>query len=226
MALRHTTQYWQRRGNKLEVPPAIEPVTADELRAFLRTNDTDLPDSEAEAFITEARQLIEETYNMALITQSWLLAIDRWPSRGREPWWDGVRQAHINVLNGAYGDLEIPKWPLQVVDNVTVYDESSNPTNVVVSDTFDVDTYRTPGRITLKQGATLPDASRANNAIEVKYTSGYGDLAADVPAPIRRAVMQLAAYLYSHRGDGCEAGMALEDSGASAIMGKYKVMEI
>lgn len=226
MALRNTQQYWQQRGNSLETAPAVEPVTADELRDFLRTNATDLPDSEANDFIAEARQLIEETYNIALITQTWLMAIDRWPTRSQEPWWDGVVQAHINVITGAYGDLEIPKWPLQSIDGVNVYDEDGNSTAVNVANTFDVDTYRTPGRITIKRGATLPTAQRANNSIEVTYTSGYGVAAADVPAPIKRAVKQLAAYLYSHRGDGCEAGMALEDSGAAAIMGKYKVIEV
>lgn len=226
MALRHTQQHWQRRGNSLETAPATEPVTADELRDFLRTNATDLPDSEANDFIAEARQLIEKTYNIALITQTWLMAIDQWPTRAQEPWWDGVVQAHINVITGAYGDLEIPKWPLQSIDGVNVYDEDGNATAVNVATTFDVDTYRTPGRITIKRGATLPTAQRANNAIEVTYTSGYGVAAADVPAPIKRAVKQLAAYLYSHRGDGCEAGMALEDSGAAAILGKYKVIEV
>lgn len=226
MAIRDTQQFWQRRGSSLDTAPAIEPVTASDLRSFLRTNATDLPDSEANDFIAEARQLIEETYNVALITQTWLLALDRWPTRGREPWWDGVVQASIRILDQSYGDLSLPKWPLQAVDGVNVYDEAGAATAVVVADTFDVDTYRVPGRMTLKAGSTWPVALRANNAIEITYTVGYGAAAADVPAPLKRAVKQLAAYLYSHRGDGCEAGMALEDSGAAALVGKYKVIEI
>ena len=47
-----------------------------------------------------------------------------------------------------------------------------------------------------------------------------------MPASLVRAVKQLAAYLYSHRGDGCEAGDALIGSGAGAILDRYKVVRI
>jgi uncharacterized phiE125 gp8 family phage protein len=112
------------------------------------------------------------------------------------------------------------------VDSVTVYDEDGNSTAVTVSTTFDVDTYQVPGRITLQRGATWPVALRANNAIEIVYTAGYGSAASSVPAPIKRAVKQLAAYLHTHRGDMCDMGDAMTDSGAASIMGQYKVKRL
>ena len=33
------------------------------------------------------------------------------------------------------------------------------------------------------------------------YTAGYGDVPESVPAPIRNAIMQYAAFLYENRGD-------------------------
>ena len=82
--------------------------------------------------------------------------------------------------------------------------------------------------MTLKSGATWPVALRANNAIEISYTSGYGDAAADVPAPVKRAVKQMAAYLYQNRGDGCgcDASEAFNDSGAASLFSAYKVVKI
>ena len=83
-----------------------------------------------------------------------------------------------------------------------------------------------PGRATLKRGAVWPVAMRANNAIEVVYVAGYGDAATDVPAPLKRAVKQLAGYLYAHRGDGCDVEDAYSKSGASGIVGRYKVLKV
>ena len=227
MSLRQTLKLWQDRGNVITAQPAVEPVTADELRAYLRTNATDLPDSEANDLIAESRQYIEDQCGIAMITQSWLMAVDRWPTQ-RAPWWDGVRQGHINAIHGASSasDVSLPRFPLQAVDGVNVYDEAGNATAVVVADTFDVDAIRTPGRMTLKSGAAWPVAQRSNNAIEISYTSGYGDAAADVPAPIKRAVKQMAAYLYQKRGDGCDVGQAFSESGAASMLSAYKVVQI
>ena len=181
MSLRHALKPHQQYGNVITAAPAVEPVTAAELRAYLRETATGLPDAEADDLVAEARQYIEDQCSIAIITQSWLMAIDRWPTQN-EPWWDGVRQAHINVLSGpaSLSSVSPPRFPLQAVDGVNVYDEDSNATAVVVADTFDIDVYRLPGRMTLKSGATWPTAFRANNAIEISYTSGYGDAAADV----------------------------------------------
>jgi hypothetical protein len=43
-----------------------------------------------------------------------------------------------------------------------------------------------------------------------------------VPAPMKRAIKQLAAYLYSHRGDDCDPAEAYVASGAESLMAQYK----
>jgi len=97
---------------------------------------------------------------------------------------------------------------------------------VDVAATFDVDTYQRPGRLTLRNGATWPIALRDSNAIQIQYSAGYGGSGANVPAPLRRAVKQMVSHMYAHRGDGCDAGDAYADSGAAAIVGRYKVIKI
>lgn len=227
MALSAPIMLHQYRGHVQTAAPASEPVTAAELRDYLREDATALPDADANELVAEAREAIENTYAVAMIDQSWRMAIDRWPS-GREEWWDGIREGSIADLYGpaSYTDLRLPRWPLSTVGSVTVYDEDGTSTAVTIASTFDVDTYQTPGRITLQRGATWPVALRANNAIEIVYTAGYGADASSVPAPLKRAVKQLAAYLYSHRGDMCDMGDAMHDSGAGSIMGQYKVKRV
>jgi len=227
MALSAPIMLHQYRGHVQTAAPAAEPVTAAELRDYLREDATGLPDADANELVAEAREAIENTYAVAMIDQSWRMAIDRWPS-GREEWWDGIRDGSIADLYGpaSYTDLRLPRWPLSSVDSVTVYDEDGTSTAVTIASTFYVDTYQTPGRITLQRGATWPVALRASNAIEIVYTAGYGADASSVPAPFKRAVKQLAAYLYSHRGDMCDMGDAMHDSGAGSIMGQYKIKRV
>jgi len=226
MSFRHTKSYAQYRGNVLTVAPASEPVTAAELRTQLRTDSTDLPDAQAEAYIEEARQEFEDQTGLALIDQSWQLTLDSWPvyRRGGE-WWDGVRDGAISDLQGGDGSVYMPRYPLSAITSVTTYDEDSNSAPVTVATTFDIDTQQRPGRISLQSGATWPIAMRPTNAIEIVYVSGYGASASDVPAPLRRAVRSMAAYLYQHRGD-CSAGDAYTQSGAASIAAKYKVRKL
>jgi len=224
MPLRAPIRVDDYRGHVQTSAPAVEPVTAAELRTFLRETATGLPDSDAEAFITEAREYAEEMSGLALITQSWRLAIDRWPS-GREPWWDGVREWSIGELYGSRyaSDVRLPRYPLQSVDTVTVYAEDGTSALVTIADVFDVDTYRKPGRITLQRGATWPIALRANNAIEIVYTAGYGDAAADVPAALRSAIKRMAGHLHTDRGDCPSAASAV---GVDGLLSAYTVRGI
>lgn len=224
MTLRPAIPLYQHRGSVLHTAPASEPVTASELRTHLRVDATELPDGEANGLISEARQMIEDEYGLAFISQSWRLTLDHWPAAS-EAWWDGVLQIHRNEIYGGTASLELPRWPLASITSVTVYDEDSNATAVTVGTTFNVDIYSTPGRMTLQRGATWPVALRANNAIEIIYVAGYANAAA-VPATFKRALKQLAAFLYTNRGDSCSPSEAMEKSGADQIFGIYKPQRV
>jgi len=225
MSLRPARLYYPQRGSVRETAPNIEPATAAELRALLVETSTGLPDADAETLIQVAREEIEEVTGLAMITQGWRLSLDSWPSDG-EPWWDGQRQMAISELRGIPAIVALPAYPLQTIDTVTVYDEGGTGTAVTIADFFDVDTYQKPGRMALKSGKTWPVALRKTNAVQIEYSAGYGDAATDVPAPIKRAVLQMAAYLHEHRGDGCTPGDAFSSSGAAAMASRYKVARI
>lgn len=228
MSLRAPIQLYQQRGNVLTVAPASEPVTASELRDHMIVDATTLPDGAANTLIEEARQSIEDMTGLAFINQTWRMTIDRWP-QGREEWWDGIREGHISQLYGPgsqIGYVALPRYPLSSITSITTYDEASNATSVTVANVFDVDTQQTPGRIVLKSGQTWPVATRPSNAIQIVYVAGYGASAANVPAPLKRAIKQLAAYMYSHRGDACDVSDAYHASGAARTLGIYKVARI
>lgn len=218
---------FDRRGNRLVTAPAIEPITIRELKQALRI-DSDSEDEYLGSLVQECTKELEDATDIAMISQTWRLTLDRWPTQGKEPWWDGVRDGHINILHGPQNgvDVRLPRYPLASITSCTVYDEDGTSSAVTVGSTFDVDTASMPGRLTLQRGATWPVALRANNAIEVVYVAGYGSEPENVPAPLRRAIRQMAAYAYEHRGDGCTAGDAYYESGVEKLIGRYKVIEI
>jgi uncharacterized phiE125 gp8 family phage protein len=225
MSLRSPVQLTNARGSVIVTQPAIEPVTAAEFKAQVR--DDALSDAEALAWVTTARAYIEEMNNLAIITQTWRLALDRWPS-GREKWWDGVRQGSRTELYGpsSFSDVPLPRYPLQSITSVTTFDTGDNATAVTVADVFNVDTYRTPGRLALRFGQTWPIALRETNAIVIDYVAGYGSAADDVPAPIKQGILLMAASLYENRGDGCSTVDAYAMSGARGMVEIYRAKAI
>jgi hypothetical protein len=224
MALRQTRRLHDTRGNRLQTAPAVEPITLAELKTHLRISGSS-EDDYLTSLISEARQEAEDQTGLAFITQVWLLSLDRWPG-AREEWWDGEREAHINVIYGgsraAHGSVTLPRYPLSLVNTINVYNDAGDATAVTIADVFSIDTQSLRGRLTIRSGATWPIALRDSNAIEINYTAGYGDTATDVPAPIKRALRNMAAYAYEHRGDGCEPGDAFTASGAKSIFDRYR----
>jgi uncharacterized phiE125 gp8 family phage protein len=225
MSIRSVIDLYQDRGSVLVTSPESEPVSLLEMKRYLRIDDNS-DDIVLSDQIMEARRFVEDQIGLAFISQSWRLAIDQWPAGG-EAWWDGVREMSISELyrTSVIQTLTLPKWPLVSVTSVTVYDEDSTATVINVANTFDVDVYQTPGRMTLKRGQTWPVALRANNAIEIVYVAGYANAAA-VPMTMKRAVRQLAAFMYNHRGDDCDASQAFADSGAASLVNQFKVMRV
>jgi len=225
MSLRPSFNLYQDRGSRITTNPESEPVSLMEMKRYLRIDDNS-DDIVLSDQIMEARRFIEDQIGLAFISQSWRLALDQWPAGG-EAWWDGVREMSITELyrSNVLQSVTLPRWPLVSITSVTTYDEDSNATAITVANVFDVDTYRTPGRITLKRGQTWPVALRANNAIEIVYVAGYANAAA-VPMTMKRAVRQLAAFMYNHRGDDCDASHAFADSGAASLVDQFKVMRV
>lgn len=224
MSLRQTDRQYHHRGSVLVTGPAVEPVTLPEVKAVLVIEDI-ADDMLLSDMIAEARAHLEHVSGMAFITQTWRLSLDQWP-RGGLPWWDGVREGAWSDLAASVNALELPVWPLLSVASVTTYDDANTATVADIADAFDVDIYSRPGRLALRSGQVWPSATRPSNAVQIVYTAGYGATAAAVPPPIKRAIKQMVAYMYSHRGDGCDAGSAYLESGAAATMGIYKAVRI
>jgi len=161
-------------------------------------------DALIDALVKAARKMVEDNTGRSLITQTWNYYLDFFPVRsyrGREPWWDGVRQVAISQAFFITQHIPLP-WasPLISITHLKTFDENDVGTIFPASNFF-ADINQEPGRLTLRSGSSWPSGIfRQSSGIEIQFVSGYG-AAADVPEDIKLAIKMTVAWLYEHRGD-------------------------
>ena len=204
----------QYRGDSLETAPAVEPVLTADVKTLLGIPTAETGQDALIAIQVKAsRQYIEEMTGLAFINQTWKMTLDNWPEYA-SGWWDGVIDGSIDELLGNTADINLSRYPLSSVTSFTVDGTSYTP-----GDYFIIDTTRYPGRIVAKHDISLPTpTTEAANGIQITYVAGFGATSADVPENLRLAIMQMAAMLFSHRGDGCSVESAYRESGAKSLV--------
>lgn len=160
---------------RLVTAPAAEPVDVDVMKEHSRI-DIGEDDALLSGYIAAAREEVEAELKRALITQTWDLWLDGWPSF----------------------PLELPLGKLQSVTSITYYDEA-DASAVYSSSNYQV-SAGDPGRIALKTSATLPSTTlRPLDSVVIRFVCGYGSNAANVPDSIRAAIQLRAGLLYENR---------------------------
>jgi len=159
---------------KLITPPASEPVSLDEAKAYLRI-DTNDEDALISGLIAAAREYCESFQNRAYITQTWELSFDDFPNM----------------------PLKLPRPPLVSVESVKVIDTTGAEITLDTSD-YIVDTDSEPGRIAFASGKCWPSVELSPvNAVKIRYTAGYDD-AQKVPQSVKQAMLIYIAHRYEN----------------------------
>jgi uncharacterized phiE125 gp8 family phage protein len=142
--------------------PASEPVTLAQARAFLRLDDT-AEDGLLTTLVAAARIHLESITGRALLSQTWRLVLDDWPTGGV---------------------VTLPVSPLLSLASITAYDEEGEAHTVPLAQ-FEAESRVTPARLLLPPTVDgIPAAPRARLGIEVDYVAGFGEDADDLPAPM------------------------------------------
>ena len=189
----------------LLTPPAVEPVSLAEAKAFLRVAHND-DDAVISALIAGARSHVEAQTRRALITQTWRLVRDAWPADGR---------------------IAVVPVPLVEIVAARVFDLDGAP-QAIDLDAFVADTAAAPAIIAFASWSLpAPAPGRKVGGIEIDVDVGYGDEAADVPAPLRQAVQLLVAHWYENRGlIAVGQSVALLPTTVAALLSPYRVLSL
>jgi uncharacterized phiE125 gp8 family phage protein len=160
----------------LSAGPEVEPVSVAEAKAHMRIDGT-AEDVLIGSLIITSRLNIEAEMGLALVTQGWSWFTDAWP---RGP------------------SLKLPLRPVQSIAAVRTYDEVAAATTLS-PDSYFLDGAGKPARLVRHGALAWPKPGRIANGIEIAFTAGYGDAAADTPEPIRHAILLLVAHWHEHR---------------------------
>lgn len=188
------------------------PVTRAEAKAHLRLDTTD-DDSLVDGLIAAAVAHVDGRDGLlgrALIEQTWDLKLDRFP-----------------------GTIQVPLPPLQAVTSIT-YLDSANVLQTLSTALYQVDLGGGwPGRIKPAYGESWPATYDVWNAVTVRFRAGYTagsgsptDYGANVPQPIKHALLLLIGHWYRHRETVVvdQAVQAVEvPVSVNALLAPYKV---
>lgn len=157
----------------LVTPPAVEPVSLDEVKLHCDIVRTD-QDAILAMYVAAARRAAELYQRRALITSTW--------------------DATFDVCDVRLG-IRLPKAPLQSVVFVTYRDQSGNV------QTLDPSNYQvvtgTPGGV-FRVGVGWPSLSAGPGALTIRFVAGYPS-PADVPQSTKLAILLLVGHWYEHR---------------------------
>jgi uncharacterized phiE125 gp8 family phage protein len=139
------------------------------------TNTTE--DPYLNTLIGVVRHTAENVTKRRLITQTVKIYLDCFP---RSAWFE----------------LILP--PVQSVTSLQ-YVDTNGVTQTLSTDAYQVSLNREIAVIRLNEGYTWPDTDDVLEGVIVTAVVGYGDARADVPAPIKQAMLLLAGHLYNQR---------------------------
>ncbi|WP_439573054.1 head-tail connector protein [Phreatobacter sp.] len=182
-------------------PPAAEPVTPADLKAFLK-----LDGAEEDALIASvamaARAHLEALTQKVFITQRWRITRDSWPASGR---------------------IALPIGPVTSLDRVTV-DAGEGPEDLALTG-LTLDGLGQPPRLAFRP-RSLPVPAVPLGGIAIEVTAGFGG-PDDVPAPLVQAVRLLAAHWFENRtlvGIGHE--VSVTPRGIEALIAPFQVRRV
>ena len=158
---------------RLIIPPVEMPVSIDAARRAARASGAAL-DAELEEKVRGIADEVEHKTGSALITQTWELTLDAFPTSG------AIKLAPARLID---------------VEHVKFYDGDGEIRTLDPRD-YLVDNKSEPGWLLLAPDRAWPATQRRVNAVEVQYVCGYGPTEASVPPAIKEYILGMLENQY------------------------------
>lgn len=177
--------------------PAAEPVTLDEMKAYLRLDGAE-EDGLVASLLSAARLLVEAHAGCITTHRTWRLVLDAWPPGGI---------------------VRVPLSPLAAIAGARLID-ADGEAQELEPDALAVDGVADPPRILASPG--LPKPGAAFNGIEIDVIAGYGPAPSDVPETLREAIRALAARWFEQRGEASRTDAPRLPADVAALLSAHR----
>jgi uncharacterized phiE125 gp8 family phage protein len=185
---------------RVVTPPVAEPVTLSEAKDHLRLEGVE-DDGYVTTLVQAARQHVEEVCWRGVVAQTWEAVLERFPD---------------------CSEMELPGGNLGSIVSIT-YVDAEGASRTLDPATYEADAVSVPGRLILAYGKCWPSTRCQWNAVRVRYTVGWE--VAEVPAPIRQAMLLLVAHLYEQRTPEITGTTVAKVAFAvDALLGPYRLV--
>ena len=167
--------------------PSVEPLTR--AQCYLQERLTPTSDGASPPVFTHPEDVLIDLYivgirssfetetKRALITQTWTMGMDGFPSGGF---------------------IEIPKRKLQSITSIKYIDVDGDQ-QTWDSSLYEVDIISDPGRVQPVEGEAYPTTQVTLGAVEIEYVAGYGDAGTDINQVLILAMLLTFGHLYQNR---------------------------
>ena len=139
-----------------------------------------------------------------------------------------TNQYFINTIVTQYSDnwkefYSLYKSPVSSITHIKYYDTNDSLQTLASSNYILDDTYE-PARIGIAVDGELPNVADRINAVQVKYTVGYGTASTDVPEGIRTAIILTVGNWYENRRSVITGRTATElPLSSQYLLDQYKI---
>ena len=158
------------------IAPTEEPVTLEQAAEHLRLT-TNTQDARLDDLIRAARDTVERITGRQLMTATWALRLDEFPSR----------------------EIDLFYPPAQSVTSITYYDTAGD-SQTLSTDVYELDAYTMPPRVVLKPNQWWESSEAGKyNAVTVTWVAGYTAMNL-VPPSIRHAILMAIEDMNEHSG--------------------------
>ena len=166
--------------------PAVEPLVLADVKNFINVSHTD-DDALITSLIKAARQHVEQTYNVALINQTWDFTLDEFPQYKETSDPDALIEPLIK--------------PVSSVTSITYYD-AANVLQTLSASAYELvaNNYGWP-YIRRAYNNFWPETYDRTDAVKVRIVAGYGASGANVPEPVKVAMSMFVKFMYDNRED-------------------------
>ena len=172
--------FWKRN---ITTAPAAEPLSSSETKNWLNVSTSD-DDSLISMLIKMAREKVERDHDTAIITQTIDFISDKFSGSENDD-----------------GCVELAISPVQSITSVKYYD-ADNVEQTLAAENYHLDKYGFGrAKIVKAAGVSWPATYNRPDAVTVRAVCGFGDAAANVPEPLRVAMLLMVKYNYDNRED-------------------------